>query len=286
MAESPLVGLAADTDVAHFARRRCRDERERELYAYLAQSAPNGAYVARDAGAPVGIAIPHALDDEIFVSELFVEPSFRNSGIAHGLLEGVTADSEDALVAAVLSPEDQGAAAFFLQHRVALQTPLLEVSGAIPLENELARMAAGEYRFVTESLDAVGHRAAIAQLDRETRGSARAADHAYFAKTGRGFVFARDDEVAGYAYVWADGRIGPLAAASQAYSIQILAFSLAALRQTFGASWCTMLVPGTNVRVMRASMRAGLSIGAMRIFASQSSAADLSRYVGFHRLLF
>ncbi len=71
--------------------------------------------------------------------------------------------------------------------------------------------------------------------------------------------------------------------ASQSYSVQFFAFALATLRQTFGASWCTMLVPGTNIRIMRAAMRAGLTIEAVRLFASDGGMLDLSRYVGFHR---
>jgi hypothetical protein len=123
-------------------------------------------------------------------------------------------------------------------------------------------------------------------LDREVRGSARPLDHLYFSENGRGFIFRRDEELAGYTYVWPSGRIGPMVAASQTYLVQFLSFSLAALRQTFGASWCTMLVPGTNIRVTRAAMRAGLTIEAVRLFASDGAMLDLSRYVGFHQLLF
>jgi hypothetical protein len=135
-------------------------------------------------------------------------------------------------------------------------------------------------------LDAVAHRAAIGQLDREVRGSARPLDHLYFSENGRGFIFRRNDELAGYTYVWPSGRIGPMAAASQTYLVQFLSFALAALRQTFAASWCTMLVPGNNVRITRAAMRAGLTIDAVRLFASDGGMLDLSRYVGFHQLLF
>lgn len=286
VADSPLVVEAAADDVAYFARRRARDEHQQRLYVFLAQSAPHGTFVAKDAGTPVGIAIPHAMEDEWLLSELYVEPSFRNQGIASQLLLAAASDAGDVARSGVLALDDLGGAAFFLQRSLALQTPLFEISGAIPHENELARMAAGEYRFLTEPIDAMRYRAALAQLDREVRGSARAADHAYFAGHGRGFVFRRDEEVTGYVYVWSNGRIGPLAAASQTYLVQFLAFALAALRQTFGATWCTALVPGTNVRILRAAMRAGLKLAATRVFASDSGLADLSRYAGFDPMMF
>lgn len=286
MAERALIAPASADDVAYFARRRWQDEHSRKLYGDLAHVAPNGVFVAKDEGTPIGIAIPHALEDEWFLSEIFVEPSFQTHGIGWQLLTEAAKDAGDVTRSGLLEPAELGGIAFFLRRGVALHTPVAEVSGPIPHENELARMAAGEYRFRTEPLDPVAHRGALGQLDREVRGSARPLDHLYFSENGRGFIFARDEEITGYAYVWPSGRIGPMVVASTAYAVQFLAFALASVRQTFGASWCTMLVPGTNVRVMRAAMKAGLTINAMRLFASDGGLFDLSRYVAFHQLLF
>lgn len=284
--DGALIVPATAEDVAYFARRRWRDEHARKLYADLANVAPNGVFVAKDEGTAIGIAIPHALEDEWFMSEIFVEPSFQSRGVGWQLLTEAGRDAGDATRTGLLEPSELGGMAFFLRRGVSLQAAIVDVSGNIPHENELARMAAGEYRFITEPLDPVAHRAAIGQLDREVRGSARPLDHLYFCENGYGFIFRRDEELAGYAYVWPSGRIGPMAAASQTYLVQFLAFALAALRQTFGASWCTAMVPGTNIRVMRAAMRAGLSIERVRLFASEGGILDLARYVGFHPLLF
>lgn len=286
MAEQALIVPATAEDVLYFARRRWPDEHSRKLYVDLAHVAPNGAFVAKDEGTSIGIAIPHALEDEWFLSEIYVEPSFQMHGIGWQLLTEAGKDAGEVTRSGLLEPGELGGIAFFLRRGVALQTPVAEVAGPIPHENELARMAAGEYRFVTEALDPVGHRSALGQLDREVRGTARPLDHLYFCEHGRGFIFARDEEITGYAYVWPNGRIGPMVVASPAYSVQFLAFALAALRQTYGATWCTMLVPGTNVRIMRAAMKAGLTIEAVRLFASDGAILDLSRYVAHHQLLF
>lgn len=286
VAENVLVVPATADDIAHFARRRWQDEHSRKLYVDLAHVAPRGAFVARDEGTPVGVAIPHALEDEWFLSEIFVEPSFQKHGVGWQLLTEAAKDAGDVTRSGLLQPDELGGIAFFLRRGVAVQTPVLSMSGAIPHENELARMAAGEYRFGTEPLDPVAHRTALGQLDREVRGSARPLDHLYFSENGRGIVFTHERELAGYAYVWPSGRIGPLVAASPVYLVQILSFALAALHRTFGATWCTMLVPGNNVRITRAAMRAGLTIEGVRLFASDGAMLDLSRYVGFHQLLF
>ncbi len=286
MAGEPIITQASADEVAYFARRRWSDEHARKLYVDLAHVAPSGAFVAKDEGTPIGIAIPHALEDEWFLSEIYVEPSFQKRGIGWQLLTEAAKEAGEVTRSGLLEPQETGAIAFFLRRGVSLQTPVLEVSGSIPRENELARMAAGEYRFVTEPLEPVHHRAALGQLDREVRGSARPLDHLYFSDQGRGFIFRRDDELAGYAYVWPSGRIGPLLAASQTYAVQFLAFALASLRQIYGASWCTAIVPGTNIRIMRAAMRAGLNVERTQLFASDAGVLDLSRYVGFHSLLF
>ena len=286
MPDQVLISQASIEDVSRFARRRWRDEHARKLYLDLAHVAPSGAFVAKDEGTPIGIASPHALEDEWFLSEIFVEPSFQTRGVGWQLLVEASKEAGDVTRSGLLEPAELGGIAFFLRRGVSLQAPVLEIPGEIPHENELARMAAGEYRFGTEPLDPVAHRAAINQLDREVRGSARPLDHLYFCENGRGFIFRRDEELAGYVYVWPSGRIGPMAAASQTYLVQFLAFALATLRGTFGASWCTALVPGTNIRVMRAAMKAGLSIEGVRLFASDGGLLDLARYVGFHPLLF
>lgn len=284
--QTALIVPATADDVEHFARRRWHDEHGRKLYVDLAHVAPNGAFVAKDAGTPIGIVIPHALEDEWFLSEIYVESSFQMQGIGWQLLTQAAKDAGDVTRSGLLEPGELGGIAFFLRRGVALQTPVCEIAGPIPHENELARMAAGEYRFRTEPLDPVAHRGALGQLDREVRGSARPLDHLYFSEHGRGFIFARDEEITGYVYLWPSGRIGPMVVASPAYAVQFLAFALAGLRQTFGASWCTMLVPGTNIRVTRAAMKAGLTIEAVRLFASDGGMLDLSRYVAFHQLLF
>ena len=286
MSDGPIVGAASLDDVAYFARRRYPDDEGRRLYAALAETAPSGAYVARDEGTPVGIAVAHALEDEWFLSDLFVEPSFRTSGTGWELLRELTREAGDVTRSGLVDPSETGGLAFFLRRGVALQTPVVTVSGSIPKEEELARMAAGDYRFATAQIDPAAQRTALASLDRDVRGSARPYDHRYFADNATGVAFEINGEFVGYAYVWPSGRIGPMVTSSAAYAVQMFAFALMLLVRTYGASWCRVMIPGTNVRVVRAAMRAGLTIESSQIFASDGPLLDLSRYVGYHPLLF
>jgi len=282
---TPVVSATSD-DVAYYARRRYDDEESLRLYRAMASVSPNGVYVARDVETPVAIGFAHALEDEWFLSELFVEPSFHNQGIASSVLAAVAEGSGDVTRSGILDPSDYAGLAFFLKRGVALQAPLLSVAGAIPKEEEVAKMAAGQYRFTTTPIDHAAQRYALSALDREVRGTARAADHAYFAENATGVTFEINGEFVGYVYVWPSGRIGPMVTASQAYAVQMLAFALMLIQRTYGASWCRILIPGTNVRILRAALRAGLTIESSHIFASDGNMLDVTRYVGFHRLLF
>ncbi|HEY6326149.1 MAG TPA: GNAT family N-acetyltransferase [Candidatus Cybelea sp.] len=283
---SEILLRASEDDVAEIARRRWADSETRRLYLYLASVAPNGAWVARDEGTPIGIAIAHQLETEWYLSDLFVEPSFRGRGLAGRLLAEAARDAGDATRSGFLDPAELGGIAFFARRRVAARTPVLRFAGRIPKEELLAALVAGEHRFETAPLDPIRHRFALDALDVETRGSARHADHLYFASNANGSAFSISGELVGYAYVWPDGRIGPLASFSPSYVVAFFAFGMMALARTHGASWCSALVPAVNVRVARAARDVGLKIEGVKLFASDSGEMDMSRYVGYHSLLF
>ena len=282
----PMIAAAKEAEVRAMAARRWPDEGAQRLYVTLAEKAPRGVWVARDEGTPVGIAFAHELESEWFVSELFVEPSFRGAHLGWRLMRSATDGSGDASLGGVIDASEMGTLAFFLRRGMGLHVPLLSIAGAIPKEDDVLPMAAGDYRFETLAVDPIRHSALLAGLDREVRGSARPADHELFARTGSGTLFLINDDCVGYVYVWPDGRIGPLVSASAAYLQQLFGFALVALRRTYGASWCKAVVPGSNVRVLRPAVRIGLEIESIHTFASDLAHLDFTRYIGFHPLAY
>jgi GNAT superfamily N-acetyltransferase len=281
-----IVARAHEEEVAVVARRRFPDSETRKLYLHLAATAPNGAWVARDQGTVIGIALTHALETEWCLSDLFVEPSFRGQGLGERLLGAAVRDSGEVSRAGFLDPAQLGGVAFFARHRVAARAPVLRLAGKIPKEEQLAALAAGAHRFQTDPLDPVRHRYALDGLDRETRGSARNDDHLYFVSNATGSIFSINGEIVGYAYVWPDGTIGPLASASPSYEVPFFAFCMVALARSQGASWCRALVPALNTRVAYAACDVGLKIESVGLFASDNEMMDLSRYIGYRELLF
>jgi hypothetical protein len=147
-------------------------------------------------------------------------------------------------------------------------------------------MAAGDYRFSVEPIDLAAHEYALDGLDRETRGTVRSGDHRFFTQHADGHVFSVNGEIVAYAYAWPDGRIGPVASTSAAYQVQVLAFALVTLQRRHQASWCSLLVPGSNIRIARAVLRAGLRIQQGDELVANSLSGNISSYVGYHTLLF
>ncbi len=279
------IAAAREDDVAAMARRRWSDSPTRLLYAHLDSTAPNGTWVARDEGTTVGIAIAHQLETEWYLSDLFVEPSFRGQGLGLRLLEEAARDAGDVTRSGCVDSTDLEGIAFLARRSVPAGTPVLRFAGRIPDEQRLAALAAGAHRFQTAPLEPLRQQSSLEALDREMRGSARHSDHLYFASNAEGSAFFSNGELVGYAYVWPDGTIGPIASFSLSYVVPFFAFGMMALAHTFGASWCSALVPAVNARVARAACAAGLRIESTKLFARDSGEMDMSRYVGYHTLL-
>ena len=279
-----IVGGSGLLDgVAKIQRRRNIDEAG--LWLSLRFSELGTVWVARDEGEVIGIVVAHDSEEERYVGDLFVEPSYRDQGIGARLLGAALGNADGVARSMPLDPRDTASLALALRFGMATRDSVVRFAGAIPREEELAKMAAGEYRFAVDAIDPVTHAFALNELDRQTRGTVRQADHAYFAQNGSGQVFFLSGECVGYAYVWPDGRIGPVACASEPYLVQIFAYALVTLQRTYSASWCTTLVPGSNRRIARASLRAGLRIHESYLIAADSLMLDLSTYVGYHPLL-
>jgi GNAT superfamily N-acetyltransferase len=278
-----IVGAASLDDVRTIARRRKLDETALRISLEAADA--GRAWAARDQSQIVGIAIAHDAEYERYIGDCYVEASYRAQGVGSALLAAALDGAHDRARAMLLDPGDRGATRLAYRYGMALREPILRFAGATPREEELAKMAAGEYRFGVEPVDPDAHAMALNELDRQTRGTSRPTDHLSFAREASGNVFSLNGEIVGYAYVSSDGRVGPLACASEAYLVQIFAYALVSLQRVHGASWCTALVPGSNRRIARASLRAGLRIADTFTVASDAALPGLSAYVGRHQFL-
>jgi GNAT superfamily N-acetyltransferase len=271
-------------DAARYERRHGRGDLDVALAMECARA--ECAWAAFDRDEPVAIALAHRSEDELLVGRLQVDRGFRNVGIGRRLLLAALSagDGEPRFVAA--SADDAAALALLTRAGLRVRSSVVELRGALPREDALLRMAAGEYRFDVARLDLREHGRFVDALDRGVRGTARPADHLRFALDAAALAFYLNGEFVAYAYARPDGRIGPMAVASPAYVTQLFSFALATLQRTFGASWCSLLLPAENLRLLRAALDAGLRVEAQSILAGDAPLPEPERYAGFHPLIF
>ncbi len=282
MAEIRIERASVDDVRAIQARRRV-DELTMRLS--LVSADGGTAWIARDDGDVIGLAACDSMEEERYLGDIYVAASFRGHRIGTRLVEAAFEDSGEATRAVVVDLGDPSGVALALQFGLPHHEVVLSLSGAIPKEDVLASMAAGDYRFEVTPLDPLGHTFALNALDRETRGAVRPEAHRIWSAAATGQAFFNQGEFVAYAYVWPDGRIGPCAVASGAYARQIFAYCLLTLQRSYGASWCSLVVPASNLRVARAALRAGLRIEEMFAVARDTQ-SELERYIGFHKLAF
>lgn len=279
------VAPATEADLHAFASRRTKDAAHARLYVERAL-ASNGAIVAKDDGTAIGIAF--ARDDEStrFISEFYVEPSYRRDGVGRSLYRALMDDDLDRDRRAVVPGGNLATAAFCGRIGLPMRTPIYRISGALPDAESIAWLAAGEYRFATAPLNLRLHEHALDALDREALGTARPEVHAFLATRASGYVFFLNDECVGYVYLSSDGHIGPMAYASRAYALQLLAFALITLEASHGATWATLLVPAVSVRIFRQLMRYKFTLEGPWSYCNDADAGELAHYVGYDRLMF
>ena len=195
------------------------------------RNAPRGAWVARDADTPIAIAFAHELRNRMVRLDLYVEPSFRGAGLGWKLLRQATSDSGERIAGRPRStPTTSASLAFFLATRHGICTcRCCAFRARFRVKKICCRWPPADYRFQTAPIDPHAHAYALDGLDREVRGTARAATTTSASRScaTRHGVLSLNDECVGYAYVWPDGRIGPMVAASARYTWCFFGFALA-----------------------------------------------------------
>ena len=278
--------VPADDDRLEEIARRHFSEESLALLLGMARIDRDCAWLALDESTPIGMCVAHDLEDERFICPLVVEPGFRAGGLATELLARVHNNDTPGMPSALIDVQFPVPMAFALKAGLALRVPVTSVSGAIPTDDVLLELAGGMQSFGVKPLDPFEQARSLDAIDRQVRGGARARDHQELFSRGVGSAFFVDNSMVGYAYVRRDGRIGPLAAVAASYVAPLFAYSMAAIRREFGASWCTALIPGVNMRAQRVALRAGLTVEGSYIFAGDVDIGELECYVGADPVLF
>jgi GNAT superfamily N-acetyltransferase len=237
---------------------------------------PDGLWVAEADGELAGFAFSWVAGDLWFLSELFVSPAHQGSGIGNALLRRTfehaqkTGAGNRALITFSFNTVSQG---LYIKHGLFPRLPLYffqmagEACGHVP-----------ELRYTDIDIEADLEK--LVELDLATLGVSREKHHRFLQGQSaiRGLLFHSGPDCVGYAYISANGPIGPLAVARQ--DMMSPAFRTAlALAATIGAPQISAFVPGAATEAMSAAVAQGMRITLPMVLASAKDFGDWSRYL-------
>ena len=166
---------------------------------------PDGFWVAERDGALIGFGIAVQREHVWYLAALHVLPADQSAGIGRELTRlCLAAAKPGSLLTVGADARNPVSNALYGKFGMFPQLPLLEMAGPVYLVDVAPslRLQAGP-----------PHADTLARLDRATLDAARPEDHAFWAATPglHAFSVQRDGAIIGYAYVQADGAIGPIA---------------------------------------------------------------------------
>ncbi len=169
---------------------------------------PNGFWVAERDADLVGFGIAVQREHVWYLAALHVMPAVQAAGVGRELTQRCLAIAPPgSLLTVGADARNRVSNALYGKFGMFPQVTLLEISGLVYEPGD-----GGSLRLRPGAPDAP----TCARLDRAILDAARPEDHAFWASTPglAAFSVCRGDDVIGYAYVQADGAIGPVAVAA------------------------------------------------------------------------
>jgi hypothetical protein len=228
-------------------------------------------HVAEAQGRIIAIAGAVIRDGLWYLSAFWARPAISGGGVGTSLLRGLHSEAveQGAHTFATWSSQDLPAISAYLRLGLRPQDLMLRFEGT-PLRLPGVNAGCATKRLEPE---------VAAEFDRAARGTARPADHAFFAgpsgATGRQVLLG--DKVAGYYYL-NRGRIGPAAwleGGEAGSAVLSLAFREAAELDGFVG----ITLPGRNSLGVDVALDAGLPLAGIAHLLTSASFGDMVRYV-------
>jgi GNAT superfamily N-acetyltransferase len=246
--------------------------------AFSLRDDPDGLWIAEQDGRMVGSVFGWCCERLWFLAELFIAPDLQGQGIGQGLLSRALAHADKcnadvrALIALAFNTTSQ---ALYIRHGFFPRMPIY-LFGA---KREALRADTAARKLDSIALTAE-HLPELSDIDRGAQGAAREKHHRFLLSdaTMTGVLLHADGKPAGYAYVNADGHIGPLAVADPATMADALgcALEIAAGR---GTAQISCFIPGDNEAALSAAVARGLRIVFPAMLMSSKPFGDWSRYL-------
>jgi ribosomal protein S18 acetylase RimI-like enzyme len=217
-----------------------------------------------------------------FLSYLVVSPEFQGTGVGRDLFERALAEAKGnakaKIIAAYTNASNWPSISLYTRNGIYPRMPVLKLDGSITNLTEPSQEVdplPGEVASLDEETVGV-----IDNIDLEITNFKRDIDHRFWlgARGMRCYLFRKDGEVEGYAYVSDDGNIGPLAALKEEDVARMLCFCLDRLSAT-GADSYSVHVPGENTGALSVLYDRGFKIQDLSLVMSSQPFAKWQNYV-------
>ncbi len=208
---------------------------------------PDGLWVAEGAGQILGFGFSWVCGDLWFLAELFVSPDQQGRGIGNELLQRTldharkAGATNKALITFAFNTVSQG---LYIRHGLLPRLPIYFLK--VPRDVLAARPQTSQLRCVPLH-DTASHLQSLVQIDAVTLGISREKHHRYLGNDGatNGVLLYAGNDCLGYAYVNADGHIGPFAVA-QPDAVAAAFSAVLNLAADGNSSHISAFIPGTS----------------------------------------
>lgn len=233
------------------------------LLRFAHQQAPDAFHVAADENGIVGFGGAWPRDGLWWLGYLFVLPAHQSSGVGASLLARTLAPGAGAPCTFTFASGDARAVALYMRHgmmpRAAVLTLGVEVGEPEP----------------PQELRLAPLRGSTLAFERARFGYARGLDHRFFMQHGAGFALLRpDDARAGFMYVGANGRVGPVACEDAADVAPALQLALCELARR-DVRRATLRVPHANEAALRWCAGHGATVEATNLLMASAPLAPM-----------
>jgi ribosomal protein S18 acetylase RimI-like enzyme len=241
---------------------------------------PDGLWVAEDDDEILGFAWSWVCGDLWFLAQLFVSPGHQGQGVGHELLRRTfehadrSGAANKALITFSFNAVSQG---LYIRNGLFPRFPIYNFS--VARERLQARLEGPQLRCARLE-ETAPHLRSLAEIDARALGVSREKHHKYLINDSatKGFVLYAGDDCVGYAYIGADGHIGPLAVARD--DALAAAFGTALrLGVESGSPQVSAFVPGTSAATLKLAVAHGMRITLPMVLMATQDFGDWTRYL-------
>ncbi len=223
------------------------------------QDDPDGLWVAEDDGQILGFAFSWVCGELWFLAELFVSPDRQGNGIGSELLKRAMDHARKkgattkALITFAFNTASQG---LYMRHGMFPKLPLYFVR--VARATLQARLPARQRQTPALSLADLPK---LAEIDTKVLGVSREKHHRYLIgdATMKGVLLRAGDERIGYAYLSADGHIGPLAV-MKPHAMGAALQAVLSMACDSDAEHISAFIPGASTAALGTALAQGMQI--------------------------